>query len=108
MRYPYAGMADAQRPLCLLANRLANPGCGVSFCDGRSITVLRRPTSSAGTELKVLVHRVATLPPPPPPSGLMQKIERSAGAVWDRRRSPGVSRLFLRRAAGGGWKRVRH
>jgi hypothetical protein len=74
--YPYADMDDARRRLCLLADRVAKPGCGVSFCDGSRIAVLRHPTGSTGTWMNVLVRHVAVPPPPPPPDGIMQKIEQ--------------------------------
>lgn len=74
--YPYSSMEEAQRRLGAFADRAVGPACGISFCDGRSLSVLRRPRAgnTGATWMNVLVQHIAVPPPPPAPRGVMQKI----------------------------------
>ncbi len=71
--YPYDGLADAQAHLCGFADGAIGPQCGVSFSDGISIVVLRRPAS--GLWLNVLAQHVGRPPPVPPATGLTGKLK---------------------------------
>ena len=77
--YPYADFNDARRRLCSFADATIGPQCGVSYCDGTSLGVLRQPSgpASAGNLwLNVLAQHIAAPPPPPPnPSGRWGKLK---------------------------------
>ena len=77
--YPYADFNDARRRLCSFADATVGPQCGVSYCDGTSLGVLRQPSgpASAGNLwLNVLAQHIAAPPPPPPnPSGRWGKLK---------------------------------
>ena len=70
--YPYADFEDARRRLTAFADASVGLACGISFSDGRSIGVVRKPaTGSEWLWLNVLAQHVAApLPPPARPSGM--------------------------------------
>lgn len=78
--YPYVDFNDARRRLSAFADA-SGQACGISFSDGRSIGIVRRPR--AGSEwlwLNILARHVAApLPPPPRPSGTWGKLK---AAFW--------------------------
>ncbi|QYE33427.1 hypothetical protein KZX46_01160 (plasmid) [Polymorphobacter sp. PAMC 29334] len=79
--YPYADFEDARRRLTAFADASVGLACGISFSDGRSIGVVRKPaTGSEWLWLNVLAqHIAAPLPPPASPSGTWGKLK---AAFW--------------------------
>ena len=74
--YPYADFAEARRRLCSFADRAVSPACGITFCDGRSLALVRRPASGdRPVWLHAMRHHVAAPPPPPAPRGVFQHLE---------------------------------
>ena len=75
--YPYRGAQDALVHLGPFADHAVGHGCGISFSDGRLISVVRRPSGSRGMWLNVLSRHIATSrprPKPRPPTA-WQKVE---------------------------------
>lgn len=75
--YPYNGAQDALTHLAPLADHAVGRGSGISYSDGRSISVVRRPSGSRGIWLNVLSRHVAAprpRPKPRPPT-TMQRID---------------------------------
>lgn len=77
--YPYSGLPEATQRLGSFADRAFSPTCGISFSDGQSISIVRRPhASSAGTAQWFNVlreHIAAPLPTPPKSNGAIQRME---------------------------------
>ncbi len=79
--YPYADFEEARRRLTAFADASVGLACGISFSDGRSISVVRKPApGSDWLWLNVLTRHVAAPPPPPVrPSGTWGKLK---AAFW--------------------------
>lgn len=67
--YPYANVQDAASRIGRFAERVAGPGCGLTWSDGTTVALLRRAQAAGGhgTYLNVLRRHVSAPPPPPPP-----------------------------------------
>lgn len=83
--HPYSGFPEAQRRLSFFANHTVGSACGITYSDGASLSVIRRPGggSGYGQWLNVLRHHVSAPPPHRPQTGgVWQKAEHVLGAVW--------------------------
>ena len=77
--YPYDGLADARAHLCGFADGAIGPQCGVSFSDGTSIVVLRRPASGRSRSTSSCS---ATSSPPDTAGVALDVVGVAAGVVF--------------------------
>lgn len=64
--YPYADFSEAQGCLSRFAKASVGAGCGISFSDGQSMSVVQQAAGEHVLWLNVLAQHVAAPPPPPP------------------------------------------
>lgn len=94
--YPYRDAGDALRHLAPFADASVGNGCGISYSDGRSVAVVRRPAGRQNLWLNVLRSLVAA---PKAPA----KSASHAPSAWER-----VERFFERAMTAYGESELRN
>ena len=75
--YPYGDFIEASRKLGRFTDRAIGPTCGITYCDGMSVALVRRPQGRDGTFLNFYRRHVAVAPRPfAAPASRLRRLEQ--------------------------------